>query len=804
MNGLKPIISFDDEENKFDVTDMSFSKNDGYWSVRLITKNPGQFVFNIHNNNINLFNCTIEKTKTSLSVINKILSTRIDNLNDDIKIPGNAIDIYHNPCYKNFIIIKSDNNYGARSFVYTLDNFRTINSIFLSQIEEKDIIIDIIPINPESLFILTSLNKIYKLSNMQTIEEINIFPSDQIITNIKSTSFCTPTIDYIKITKDCNSIENYNNYYVAYLYKDNQFYFTTDSFKSLNLTSIEQYGNIIDIVIHPLNNTFILLMLNRNDANIILIYDPAQDKINEGYNFEMGISQKNGEIYHINTLTKLLISELGSNELFIYGKNELFYSPNSGEYVYEMELIDKDNNSLLENDNEKIINVRTSKSGNVAVQTSSNRIFYGNTNRSELYEISSGISKDDISSTIWFNEFGDLYVITSNSNEPYISKRKLPIHNELAIKRVKGSNKVIATECPIYEFDSNVNSKYFIDVGETINFSSSVTMKSGFSNGISFTYSNIDLLNITYNDEEITPEKEFIDNSIKTLKRDVQITNKYKTKNGISTVVITPHSNQIECEIPPKKSTLYLECPPNRNIRYNVAEKYQSLTCDNTKYPNSFKYFKKYWKNWQKNEIGKKEKYEYFNCSIYGPPIPVYYSSEFIPTFSLYDGDTYIKDVDAEFVLIEDKGSIAYSYTKKLKNTNCTSKAQTWEEMIMKNPLDDISNAWTPENYVPCTNNNTKFNENDEYQIISTENKNSLSWKGQNNMYLMFTATVIDPEYSYCTLKAKFALYVYGASMKVYLQLLLVFGVIALIILLFFIGFFIYKRYYHNKKEKVA
>jgi len=30
MNGLKPIISFDDEENKFDVTDMSFSKNDGY------------------------------------------------------------------------------------------------------------------------------------------------------------------------------------------------------------------------------------------------------------------------------------------------------------------------------------------------------------------------------------------------------------------------------------------------------------------------------------------------------------------------------------------------------------------------------------------------------------------------------------------------------------------------------------------------------------------------------------------------------------------------------------------------------
>jgi len=63
-----------------------------------------------------------------------------------------------------------------------------------------------------------------------------------------------------------------------------------------------------------------------------------------------------------------------------------------------------------------------------------------------------------------------------------------------------------------------------------------------------------------------------------------------------------------------------------------------------------------------------KKKHEFFNCSIYGPPIPVYYSSEFVPTFSLYDGDTYIKEVDVEYVLIEDKGSIAYSYSKKLKD----------------------------------------------------------------------------------------------------------------------------------------
>ncbi|ORX78828.1 hypothetical protein BCR32DRAFT_294796 [Anaeromyces robustus] len=806
MNGLTPNISFLDDENKFDILDISFSKNEGYWSIRLVVNNPGLILFEINNNNIHLFNCTIEKTKLSLPITNKVINDQRDDIENDSKIATSFIKLYQNPCYKNQLIAKSDNNYGVKSFIYSIDNFRTINTKFLNDIEENDTIADIIPVDTENLFILTSSNKLYKLSNMKTLEPISIFPTEQIITNIAGTSFCTPTIKYIEITRDNNSIENYNNYYVAYLYKDNQFYFTNDKFESLNLTYVKQYGSIIDIVIHPLNKIFILLMQNQNNANLILIYDPETDTITEGFNFEKGISQKYGNNYHIDSLEKLVISDLGTNELFIYGKMKLFYSPNSGKFVYEMELINSndDKASLLRN--EKIIKVTTSEYGNIAVQTSSNRIFYGSSNLPELYEINSGIQKDDISSTVMFDEFGDLYVVTSSSKEPYISRRRLPIHNEITIKRkgINGNNNGFNKECPIYEFNSDVKSEYFIDIGETISFNSSVTVKSGYLNGISFTYSNNDLLNITYIDNEIKPVDKYSDNSIKTLNRQVQITNKYKTKNGISSVVITPHNNQMECEIPPKKSTIYLKCPPKRNIRFNVSDKYKDLTCDNTEYPDSFKYFKKYWKNWQKNEIGKKDKHETFDCNLYGPPIPVYYSSEFIPTFSLYDGDTYIKELDAEFVLIEDKGSIAYSYSKKLKDTNCTSKPQTWAEMAIKYPYTDITNVWTPANYKSCEIEKNDFNKKDEYQILSLNNKNGLNWKGQNNMYLMFTAIVVDPEYSYCTLKAKFALYVYGASMKTYLQLLLVFGSIIIIVILLIISFFLYKYYFLKKKEKVA
>jgi len=518
--------------------------------------------------------------------------------------------------------------------------------------------------------------------------------------------------------------------------------------------------------------------------------------------------KKNGDNYHYDSLERLVVSDLGTNDLFIYGKMNLFYSPNCGEYVYEMEFVNIDDEQAAKIKNESIKNLITSKYGNIAVQTSANRIFYGSSSISKLFEIASGIPKDDISSTIWFDIFGNLYVITSSSEEPYITKRRIPLHNELLIKRDNNakdtSDNIVAKECPIYEFDSNIKTTYFIDIGETINFSSSVTVKSGYLNGISFTYSNIDLLNITYNDNEIKPVDKYSDNSIKTLKRDVQITNRSKKNSGISSIVVAPHNNQVECEIPPKKSTLYIKCPPHRHIRFNVGETNKNLNCDNTKYPTNFRYFKKYWKNWQKNEIGKKDKYEYFNCSIYGPPIPVYYSSVFIPTFSLYDGDTYIKDVDAELVLIEDKGSIAYSYSKKLEDTNCTSKPQTWEEMVLKYPLNDITHVWNPENYIPCTKEKGEFNKKGVYQIISKDNNNGITWKSQNDMYLMFTATVVDPEFSYCTLQAKFALYVYGASMKTYLQLLLVFGTIIIIVVLLVISFFLFKNYIIKKKEKIA
>jgi hypothetical protein len=323
MNGLTPTINFIDEENIFEIIDISFSKNEGYWTVSLIAKEAGQILFEIHNNNIHLFNCTVEKTRASLSVINKLLTTKTDDIEDDVKIPNNSIKIYQNPCFKNFFIAKSDNNYGVKSFVYTIDNFRTLNPIFLkqmSQIKEKDTIIDIIPINSENLFILTSQNKLYKIKDMKTAEEINIFPVDQTITNIKMTSFCTPTVNYIKSTRDNNKIENYNNYYVAYRFKDNRFYFTTDNFESINLTYVKQYGAIIDIEINPLNKTFILLMQNINKSNSILIYDPEKDKIKDGFNFETGISQNDEKKYFIDSLEKIVISDLGTNELFIYGK----------------------------------------------------------------------------------------------------------------------------------------------------------------------------------------------------------------------------------------------------------------------------------------------------------------------------------------------------------------------------------------------------------------------------------------------------------------------------------------------------
>jgi len=59
------------------------------------------------------------------------------------------------------------------------------------------------------------------------------------------------------------------------------------------------------------------------------------------------------------------------------------------------------------------------------------------------------------------------------------------------------------------------------------------------------------------------------------------------------------------------------------------------------------------------------------------------------------------------------------------------------------------------QNYISCESDMGEFNKKEEYQVLSPSNGNGINWRGQNNMYLMFTAIVVDPDFRYYFNKIK-------------------------------------------------
>lgn len=51
-----------------------------------------------------------------------------------------------------------------------------------------------------------------------------------------------------------------------------------------------------------------------------------------------------------------------------------------------------------------------------------------------------------------------------------------------------------------------------------------------------------------------------------------------------------------------------------------------------------------------------------YNCSKYGPPIPQFYGSAWRPELDLYDGDTFLRRVTANFALYELNGRDQFEY----------------------------------------------------------------------------------------------------------------------------------------------
>ncbi|XP_071486890.1 cation channel sperm-associated auxiliary subunit epsilon-like [Diadema antillarum] len=201
---------------------------------------------------------------------------------------------------------------------------------------------------------------------------------------------------------------------------------------------------------------------------------------------------------------------------------------------------------------------------------------------------------------------------------------------------------------------------------------------------------------------------------------------------------------------------LEVGCPPRRHIKVQ-----KPAECDDV---GSFTISKDTF--WLANGQAPTEDMEVtYNQAVHGCPVRLLAGETlFKPIIELYDGDTMVENMTANYVIWEDNRRHDFMYTLSMNTVGCLREAQTWEEMTnlagRSGPMQDI---WGPQNYESCF----IYGVTDPpvlespYQVLnhSSENRIQLRPRGGTSLFL-FTAQVVDPNYSFCRLLAKFAIVV--------------------------------------------
>nr|KAF6279918.1 hypothetical protein mMyoMyo1_010171 [Myotis myotis] len=177
-------------------------------------------------------------------------------------------------------------------------------------------------------------------------------------------------------------------------------------------------------------------------------------------------------------------------------------------------------------------------------------------------------------------------------------------------------------------------------------------------------------------------------------------------------------------------------------------------------------------------------------------------------SFCGYNENGFIKDVDANFIVWEIHGRDDYTYNLTMQKSGCLNEAQTWKKMIELNKNLSLDEVWGPENYKHCFSYGIgkPGDLSQPYEIINKSNRNHLVWPLQHAGMYVFRVKILDPNYSFCDLRALFAIQISGVipSPNGYL----VFSVLFLLMLLFCsiltFSYFHYMMIYNpdNRKQK--
>ncbi|KAJ3399848.1 hypothetical protein HDU80_007539 [Chytriomyces hyalinus] len=767
---------------------VSFSASDSYWQASLRALDPGSFPYRIKGNSVAIVGCGVEPFDSILSVKQPIQSSWLASTSAS-STSSSFFTMHRNPCAKNIAFARSA-LYGSGNVAITQSSFLVSSETMLSQsfnLDSNGILS--VALTPVGTAILTANGvRFLKLSSTTSSSAAAGIPSTAQLTSLRSAEICdTPSSTLSKHVVGWRSSPGTST-----------FYFSFDggaNFSPFNLANRLDSGGsayIRDILPSQNLNKYIVLVRDGVNDKVFLV-DPFLLSVLSGYSFgNPGMAVDSGQ-----GATPFITEGPGS---ILFGGDALFLSPDFGRTMFAFTL--KSRNPSLPATNlasgEWISQAVISPDGSVfAVLTSTFRVFYGSLGDPKALEVAAGISSTALLS---FDVNQRLLVHQPSSTGNFVNTRIISIPNEMISPRAPiTSNPTLV--CPFKSWSTDLLPQYTVDIGENITIVANLTVTNAVSGDVMISYSNYSLIKLTSSQTLVNDYTPFgATERIITSNTAIKISPADRSLFGASQLSIRPREGNLACPKLQHVSSITVGCPSTRrmvlrnptNPPPTNGTKQPPIDCSTA--PTTVLLNPGQWvSDWTSVSRPNYEKYISYNCSQYGVPVEAYYGIPFVPMFDIFDGSVYVKTVTGNFGVWEVNGKpVDYNLTNG--EAGCTGPAQTWMSMAASASGADPIAAWNSSNFVSCFNSTGPVDSNAKYTIFNSSNYLGIMWNGARDGVFMFTAKVLDPDYSYCSLTSDFAINVYGAPITPLVQAGVVIGLSALFILSLVATYFWYLR----------
>ncbi|XP_029477658.1 cation channel sperm-associated auxiliary subunit delta-like [Oncorhynchus nerka] len=499
--------------------------------------------------------------------------------------------------------------------------------------------------------------------------------------------------------------------------------------------------------------------------------------------------------------------------LIIWSPHMLLYSPNHGIVIVPVYIMGEEN-ATLPPPKVTILQVATDDNGAMAVLTSDGVLYYGRAGlEATTVRFASVIdlSKDNL---MLFSDYGDLMMIQAREDLLLIGVDF--DHKVIIVQQELTRTTPPVQSCPVEQFHSTFAGElFYIDMGSTVHLSA-VYIPSPlckFFPLVTVTESKLLSLEEKCVEDGITTEgtkKYRLDIELKqlffmeaadgTLKPSSSL-----RKGSLSTVAVDLMGRNVSCkDFNPLKAHILIGCPPGKHTR--VLKDITTCTkgtFTQEQLQDNFSYVipKAVYDPQHLFRPGSASSDLHISYSItdYFCPLLVYHDTPWIPSLELWNGNEFVEQVSADFVMFEVNGMYNYQYLQSVEDAKCVSQPQNWTSLLSQQKYQPNPNtAWTRNNYKSCKDSDGPplTDPEAQYQVLNMGTRNRVLFPNYNGMYV-FRVIVVDPSYSYCMLTTTFSVYVYGAFPPHPLPSCVALGIfLAIFVVLLLIGFFLSKRNY--------